>query len=77
MQVHRYFLVNKPFNMVSQFVSSHDVRLLGDLDFNFPEGTHAIGIYDAVGNGNVTYDGGATITARGVVVSTSANPSLS
>ena len=46
MQVHRYFLVNKPFNMVSQFVSSHDVRLLGDLDFNFPEGTHAIGRLD-------------------------------
>jgi 23S rRNA pseudouridine2457 synthase len=32
--------------MVSQFVSSHDVRLLGDLDFNFPEGTHAIGRLD-------------------------------
>ena len=46
MQVHRYFLVNKPFNMVSQFVSSHDVRLLDDLDFNFPEGTHAIGRLD-------------------------------
>lgn len=46
MKAHRYFLVNKPFNMVSQFVSSHDVRLLGDLDFNFPEGTHAIGRLD-------------------------------
>ena len=32
--------------MVSQFVSSHEVRLLGDLDFNFPEGTHAIGRLD-------------------------------
>ena len=46
MNAHRYFLVNKPYNMVSQFVSSHDVRLLGDLDFNFPEGTHAIGRLD-------------------------------
>lgn len=46
MQAHRYFLVNKPYNMVSQFVSSHDVRLLGDLDFNFPDGTHAIGRLD-------------------------------
>lgn len=46
MNSHRYFLVNKPYNMVSQFVSSHDVRLLGDLDFNFPEGTHAIGRLD-------------------------------
>jgi 23S rRNA pseudouridine2457 synthase len=46
MIVHRYFLVNKPLNMVSQFVSSHDVRLLGELAFDFPEGTHAIGRLD-------------------------------
>lgn len=32
--------------MVSQFISSHDVRLLGDLDFDFPEGIHAIGRLD-------------------------------
>ena len=32
--------------MVSQFVSTHDVRLLCGLDFNFPEGTHAIGRLD-------------------------------
>lgn len=44
--VHRYFIVNKPYNMVSQFVSSHEVTLLGDLDFDFPEGTHAIGRLD-------------------------------
>jgi len=46
MSVHRYFLVNKPYDMVSQFVSSHEVRLLGDLNFNFPNGTHAIGRLD-------------------------------
>jgi 23S rRNA pseudouridine2457 synthase len=43
---HRYFIVNKPCNMVSQFISSHNVGLLGDLDFTFPEGTHAIGRLD-------------------------------
>ncbi len=32
--------------MVSQFVSTHAVGLLGDLDFDFPEGTHAIGRLD-------------------------------
>ena len=32
--------------MVSQFVSSHEVRLLGNLDFQFPEGTHAVGRLD-------------------------------
>ncbi|MFM6924401.1 MAG: pseudouridine synthase [Ferruginibacter sp.] len=42
----RYFVINKPFNMVSQFVSTHDVRLLGHLDFDFPEGTHAVGRLD-------------------------------
>lgn len=43
---HRYFIINKPYNMVSQFISSHDVRLLGHLDFTFPAGTHAIGRLD-------------------------------
>jgi 23S rRNA pseudouridine2457 synthase len=42
----RYFIINKPFNMVSQFVSTHTVRLLGDLDFDFPEGIHAVGRLD-------------------------------
>jgi 23S rRNA pseudouridine2457 synthase len=42
----RYFLINKPINMVSQFVSSHEVQLLGNLQFDFPEGTHAIGRLD-------------------------------
>lgn len=43
---HRYFIINKPYNMVSQFVSSHRVNLLGNLAFDFPEGTHAIGRLD-------------------------------
>lgn len=32
--------------MVSQFISTHEVGLLGDIDFAFPEGTHAIGRLD-------------------------------
>ena len=32
--------------MVSQFISSHNVGLLGDLDFKFPPGTHALGRLD-------------------------------
>lgn len=42
----QYFIINKPFDMVSQFISTDKVRLLGDLDFNFPEGTHAVGRLD-------------------------------
>ncbi len=43
---HRYFVIHKPYNMVSQFVSPDKVNLLKDLDYNFPEGTHAIGRLD-------------------------------
>ena len=42
----RYFIVHKPFKMVSQFVSPDNVKLLGEIDFDFPEGTHAIGRLD-------------------------------
>jgi 23S rRNA pseudouridine2457 synthase len=48
---HRYFALNKPFKMVSQFVSVEDVPLLGDLDFEFPEGTHSIGRLDSLSEG--------------------------
>ncbi len=43
---HKYYGIHKPYNMVSQFISPDDVGLLGDLDFEFPEGTHAIGRLD-------------------------------
>ena len=36
----------------------------------------AIGYYTATGGGNVTSDGGGTVTARGVVWSTSSNPTI-
>jgi 23S rRNA pseudouridine2457 synthase len=42
----RYFIINKPYKMVSQFISPDKVNLLGDIDFDFPEGTHAIGRLD-------------------------------
>ncbi len=51
MTTHRYFIVNKPYDMVSQFVSSHKVQLLGNLDFCFPEGIHAVGRLDNFSEG--------------------------
>lgn len=45
-QPSRYFMINKPRKMVSQFVSPHKVNLLGDLKFDFPEGIHAVGRLD-------------------------------
>ena len=47
----RYFIIYKPRDMVSQFVSSHKVKLLGDLNYNFPEGTHAVGRLDSNSEG--------------------------
>ena len=44
--INRYFILYKPYNMVSQFISTHQVGLLTDIDFIFPEGTHAIGRLD-------------------------------
>lgn len=46
MSEHRYFVLHKPRGIVSQFVSPDDVGLLGDIDFVFPDGTHAIGRLD-------------------------------
>src|ERR1700709_687484 len=42
----RYFIINKPYLMVSQFISPEKVRLLCDLNFEFPVGTHAVGRLD-------------------------------
>ncbi len=47
----RYFMLHKPAGMVSQFVSRHDVPLLGEIDFAFPPGIHAIGRLDAASEG--------------------------
>jgi 23S rRNA pseudouridine2457 synthase len=49
--INRYFIINKPYNMVSQFVSPDDVGLLGDIAFDFPEGIHAIGRLDNLSEG--------------------------
>jgi 23S rRNA pseudouridine2457 synthase len=48
---HRYFVAYKPYDMVTQFLSPHSVRLLGDLDFPFPAGTHAVGRLDKLSEG--------------------------
>ncbi len=40
---YRYFVLNKPYNMLSQFIGPVDARKLDELAFDFPEGTHPIG----------------------------------
>lgn len=46
-----YFLVYKPKGMLSQFVSPYEHPLLGDLHFDFPAGTQAVGRLDADSEG--------------------------
>ena len=48
---HRYFILNKPYNMVSQFVSTHAVGLIGDLNVDWPQGIHAVGRLDNLSEG--------------------------
>lgn len=47
---HRHFIIHKPFGFLSQFVNNQNRRrnkkLLGELDFDFPEGTMSIGRLD-------------------------------
>jgi 23S rRNA pseudouridine2457 synthase len=61
---HRYFILNKPYNMVSQFISSHNVPLLGSINFNFPEGTHAIGRLDSTSEGLLILTTDKTVTRK-------------
>ena len=49
--------------MESQFVSPYEGDLLGDLDFNFPEGTHAIGRLDKHSEGLLLLTTNKKITA--------------
>jgi 23S rRNA pseudouridine2457 synthase len=48
---HRYFIINKPYDMLSQFVNEKAGDLLGNIAFDFPEGTHAIGRLDKYSEG--------------------------
>lgn len=61
---HQYFALYKPRNMVSQFISSHTVPLLGEIDYPFPPGTHAIGRLDKESEGLLLLTTDKSITAR-------------
>ncbi|MCU7549443.1 pseudouridine synthase [Chitinophagaceae bacterium LB-8] len=59
----RYFIVNKPYGMESQFISPYPGDLLGDLAFDFPEGTHAIGRLDKHSEGLLLLTTNKKVTA--------------
>ncbi|MFN8347243.1 MAG: pseudouridine synthase [Spirosomataceae bacterium] len=58
----RYFVLNKPYDMLSQFIGPHPVRKLSDLNFDFPPGTHPIGRLDAISEGLLILTTDKTIT---------------
>jgi 23S rRNA pseudouridine2457 synthase len=48
----RYFIINKPYDMLSQFIGGPEKAiLLSALNFDFPEGIHAIGRLDKQSEG--------------------------
>lgn len=50
--MHRYFAIHKPYYMLSQFTGGHPgLRMLGELDYDFPEGIHAVGRLDHTSEG--------------------------
>jgi 23S rRNA pseudouridine2457 synthase len=59
----RYFILNKPYGMESQFKSPYPGPLLHDLPFNFPEGTHALGRLDKESEGLLLLTTNKKITA--------------
>lgn len=50
--------------MISQFVSPYDHRLLGDLDYSFPEGTNAVGRLDEDSEGLLILTNDKSLTRR-------------
>lgn len=48
---HRYFIIHKPYDMLSQFVGAEDAPMLNGLDFDFPADIHAVGRLDKQSEG--------------------------
>lgn len=60
----RYFVIYKPAGMLSQFVSPYAHSLLGALDFDFPEGTSAVGRLDVASEGLLLLTTDKTLAKR-------------
>lgn len=60
----QYFVIYKPYLMISQFVSPYQQRLLGDINFNFPPGTNAVGRLDNHSEGLLILTTDKSLTRR-------------
>ncbi len=62
--MYRYFVIYKPYKMISQFVSPYKQPLLGDLNYPFPEGTNAVGRLDEDSEGLLILTNDRSLTKR-------------
>ncbi len=62
--LNRYFVVYKPYKMISQFISPANVRKLGELEYAFPEGTNAVGRLDNDSEGLLILTTDKTLTNK-------------
>jgi 23S rRNA pseudouridine2457 synthase len=62
--VNRYFIIYKPYKMISQFVSPYEQSKLCDLDFVFPPGTNAVGRLDDESEGLLILTNDKTLTKK-------------
>ena len=62
--MNRYFIIYKPYKMVSQFISPYEQSKLGDLNYNFPQGTNAVGRLDDESEGLLILTTDKALTQR-------------
>jgi 23S rRNA pseudouridine2457 synthase len=62
--MNRYFIVYKPYKMISQFISPYKQRKLGELNYEFPEGTNAVGRLDNDSEGLLILTNDKTLTKK-------------
>ncbi|MFN4146952.1 MAG: pseudouridine synthase [Runella sp.] len=61
---YRYFLIYKPFGMMSQFSRENDKPTLADIDFDFPKDVYPVGRLDADSEGLLLLTNDTTLNHR-------------
>lgn len=62
--MHRYFVIYKPFGMLSQFSREGDKQVLADLNFIFPKDVYPVGRLDADSEGMLLLTNDKSVNER-------------